>query len=100
MAIPSRLEALRDTSDMAELVTKVKGDLDVDDWVVQAYVMNVAANVPPSTIIADGPSRNESKLPSFNITAATIPAIPSRNPKKVAISINCSLSETAVDIKN
>lgn len=42
----ARLEAREDERDMDALVQRVKGDLDVDNWIVRAYILNEAANSP------------------------------------------------------
>ena len=45
----ARLEVLErraDETDMAALVERVKGDLNVDNWMVRAWILNEAANDP------------------------------------------------------
>ena len=49
----ARLEAREDERDMDALVQRVKADLDVDNWIVRAYILNEAANSPKMDALWD-----------------------------------------------
>jgi len=47
------LERRANETDMTALVTRVKGDLDVDSWMVRAWILNEAANDPKMDALWD-----------------------------------------------
>lgn len=68
----ARLEARESQRDMDALVQKVKGDLDVDDWIVQAWVLNEAANNPKMDKLWDDRENRQADLNKI-VSKALIP---------------------------
>lgn len=68
----ARLEARENERDMDALVQRVKGDLDVDNWIVRAYILNEAANSPKMDALWDNRESRKADLDKI-VEQALIP---------------------------
>ncbi len=68
----TRIETRESQRDMDALVQRVKGDLDVDSWVVQAWILNEAANNPKMDALWDSRETRKADLDNI-VNKALIP---------------------------